>query len=175
MSLEGRKFHFTRDEDGHIYAENEIETEIANREGWLLPPRKGERRTEHYNAVCGTKRVEIVYEATGELVDGFPIYIAANVREVRDSVFATQNPINENIQRIIITNFAILSRSIYLSSQYVAAKLIQAIRGYVENGACISSADEDSVCGGTCEVCKEAQSRQISSGCFPKNTNLVRW
>src|SRR4051812_25996351 len=73
MSLEGRKFHFTRDEDGKIYAENEIETAIANREGWLLPPRKGERHIVHYRAMLGGEEIEVVYVTTGELKDSYPV------------------------------------------------------------------------------------------------------
>lgn len=73
MSLEGRKFHFARDDEGRIYAENEIETEVANREGWLLPPRKGEQRKEIF--FSGLERIEATLEATGELKDSMPVYV----------------------------------------------------------------------------------------------------
>lgn len=74
MTLEGRKFHFARDEDGHIYAENEIETEIANREGWLLPPRKGEKSSRYYAEINGSTQIEVTKETTGELSNGQPVY-----------------------------------------------------------------------------------------------------
>jgi len=76
MTLEGRKFHFARDEeDGRIYAEYEIETEVANREGWLLPPKKGDKTVKCYREINGDETIQVVREATGELSEnGFPIY-----------------------------------------------------------------------------------------------------
>lgn len=82
MNIEGRKFHFARDEDGRIYAENEIETEIANREGWLLPPRKGEQIAEYYIMSHSIQELKVVYETTGELIDSFPAYTVVSAQLV---------------------------------------------------------------------------------------------
>jgi hypothetical protein len=151
MSLEGRKFHFERDDDGHIYAENEMETEIANREGWLLPPRKGERHIIHYRVTLGNK-IEVVCETTGELEDGHPVCKFVEVREINCEV--PNDPIGANLHKII-TEYAILSRSIYQNSQDVALKLHQAVKTFMILGCCASNAEKDSVCGGTCTTCRE--------------------
>lgn len=116
MNLEGRKFHFARDDDGHIYAEYEIETETAN------------------------------------------------VREVRPSVFASQQSTEEGRElcldendKVIINYFAMLLRFYHISGgSYLAYKVLTAVRYYANSGECFSNAEEDSVCGGVCATCRDA-------------------
>lgn len=54
-----------------------------------------------------------------------------------------------------ITTFALFMRAFYLVSPRGAQKIMYAVRMFVENGECDSNGDDDSVCGGVCDVCKK--------------------
>lgn len=53
--------------------------------------------------------------------------------------------------------FARAARFLYLSSERAGNKLLTAVVAFVKTGECASNADEDSVCGGTCPVCRKEE------------------
>lgn len=56
----------------------------------------------------------------------------------------------------IITRFAVLVHLLYLKDNRAAIKLLNAVTSYVYSGHCDSNAEEDSVCGGICATCFDA-------------------
>ena len=60
-----------------------------------------------------------------------------------------------SIGLLIAEEFARTARLLYMSSERAGEKLLAAVAEFVRTGQCASNADEDSVCGRTCPVCRE--------------------